>query len=62
MSASIVSAIISRSNTWSALGDEFELGKQRQLIPLASNDSETIEAVNKASTSETFFDVKDLDL
>ena len=36
-SAGIVSTIVSKSNTWNDLGDEFERGKQSQLTSMSSN-------------------------
>ena len=38
-SAGIVSTIISKSDTWNDLGDEFERGKQSQLTSMSSNSA-----------------------
>lgn len=55
VSAGIVSTIISKSNTWNDLGDEFERGKQSQLTSMSSSSGRHvfIESTNLSTADNT---------
>ena len=52
-SAAVVSAIVSKADTWEALDEEFDVGKNSQLVKMATTSSPSTPAPNSAISGDS---------